>query len=415
MYYHSFVARRLFRNSKGLGDGKSALSPIVRISVIGVALCIAVMLIAVAITLGFKEQASTYTRALTGDIALSRYTNNPSEKSLPIEVPTQILSEIRKTPGVISATPIGLTAGIVKQDSSFASMTVMGVDTMADLTLFNSLIIEGASIKQFPDDNNAAMITQEVASKLNLEIGDKTKLYIVDNGSIKVRPIIIKGIYASTKSTDPCIIKLDLLQRMLAWDKNEISYVKIMIDNKLSTNSIREQLTRELIESPFLPKEYKLGLSTTQEMNPEMYEWLDMIDSNIYLLLILMALVAGFTMISGLVILVLDKVNLIAVFKAMGATNRSIRLIFLRLSTLLILKGIAWGNLIAFSLCCIQKYFKVIKLDREIYFMDYAPISFNLWIWGLVNIAAIIVIIIMLLGPTKMISRISPAKTMRFE
>lgn len=417
MYYHSLVATRLFKTKDK--NNKSSLSPIVRISVIGVALCISVMLIAVAITLGFKEQASSYSRALTGDISLSRFTSNISEKSLPIEVSQNIVKKVRQTPGVLSASPIGLTAGILKQDSAFSGLTIMGVDSLADLSLFNSLILKGHSlldkgIKE-EEGENPAMIPNEVASKLNLKIGDKTKLYIIQNQSIKVRPITIAGIYAATKSTDPCIVRLGLLQRMMNWDKDQISYLKIMVKDPEKTDIIRDRISGSLANDKEMPTSYRLGMSTTEEMNPELYEWLRMIDSNIYLLLTLMALVSGFTMIAGLVILVLDKVNMIAVFKAIGATNRSIRFIFIRLSTLLILRGVFYGNIIALVLCAIQKYFKVIKLNREIYFMDYAPISFNLFLWILVNIGAVIVILLMILGPSRIISRISPSKTMRFE
>ncbi|KGN91324.1 hypothetical protein HQ45_00695 [Porphyromonas crevioricanis] len=410
MSFSSFIARRLFRSKHG--RHRPGLNPIIRISIIGVALCSSIMLLSVAVTLGFKQQTAEYIRSTTGDLAIS-----PLDRSILFwGTGEKLLDELRFIPGIVEANPIIISTAILKTDSAFAGLPVMGIDSSYSMGNLNSLILSGTPPPWDKQrlSQNPVMLTREIAEQLDLQVGDPVKIYSTNEGNIRLRKLSVAAIYEGTGKTSPAVVPIELLRRMLSRQTDEVTNIRIMTE-RIPSEQMQERVLERLSKSDAIPQGPALGVSCAEDLNPQMFAWLEMIDSNVYILLILIALVAGFTMIAGLTILVLDKTSLIGILKALGATDRGLRAVFIRLSLFLILKGLFWGNAIALLVCLLQKHFQIVKLDREMYYMSHVPIEIDPLLWLAVNLGATTLIMLMLLGPSRIVGRISPGRVMHFD
>lgn len=413
MRFSSFIAQRIFFNK--YANEATKPSPIIRIPILGVALCSAVMLVAVAVTLGFKHQAATYARASVGDLSISRFRQSENGTHS-FECPEALLKDLRSVPGITEVSPIVASTAIFKTDSAFVGLPIIGIDSNYHMGSLADLVVAGIPPpwNQEKLTHNPVMITREVADKLSLSVGDALRLYMISGASIRVRKLRVEAIYLGTNRMTPALIPIGLLRRILSWGPTELTHIRLMTSES-NTTQMQAFLVDHLSQSQHISQDFSFGVSRAEDINPQMFSWLETIDSNVYILLGLMALVAGFTMIAGLTILVLDKTQLIGTLKALGADDMTVRTIFVRLSLFLIAEGLLWGNLLSILLCAVQKYLKLIKLDRTLYFMDHVPIEIDWLLWGLVDLAIVVLIGLMLLIPSKIISRITPSQVMRFE
>lgn len=263
---------------------------------------------------------------------------------------------------------------------------------------------------------NQAIISKYIADRLNLKLGDSFITYFIQD-PIKARKFCIAGIYQTNfEDYDKLFVLTDigLVQKVSEWDKDQVSGVEIVVKDYDRLADIKRDIFFDMAA-------YKDGdgnplfTSSIEEMNPMIFSWLDLLDMNVVVIIILMLAVSGFTMISGLLILILERTNMIGILKALGARNYSIRKIFLYISSFLILKGMLWGNVIALGICIIQKVFGIIKLDPATYYVSEMPVYLNPLYIILVNLGALIISMLMMIGPSYLIARISPAKSIKFE
>ena len=250
---------------------------------------------------------------------------------------------------------------------------------------------------------------------MNYKVGDAVRIYFFGE-KMRVRVFELQAIYESTGlELSPALCPISSLQRLNRWDENTYSRLIIMLQDPDAAYPMLEHLISTLQARPDLIGEENYGLNLGQELQPELFNWLAFLDTNVYALLSLMVLVGGFAMITGLIIIVLDKSKQIGILKALGATNRQLRQTFLQIAARLILRGIFWGNAIALVLSLAQRHFKIIKLNPANYFTDSVPIHFDLPLWIAINVGTLIVILLMVLVPASLVSRIHPAESMRMD
>ena len=263
---------------------------------------------------------------------------------------------------------------------------------------------------------NQVIVSKAMADKLQLNLGDKIYTYYIQ-GDVRVRPLTIKGIYQTNFSEyDNLFLLTDLytVNRLNKWKPGQVSGAEIEIReyDKL------EEVTYEIAENTDnRPDEYGgvYFVQNIEQMNPQIFEWLGLLDLNVWVILILMVGVAGFTMISGLLIIIIERTNMIGILKALGADNFMIRKVFLWFSVFLIGKGMIWGNAIGLAFCVLQSRFHLFKLDPESYYVDSVPVDFNIWLFLLINAATLLASVLMLVGPSFLITKINPASSMRYE
>ena len=300
---------------------------------------------------------------------------------------------------------------------NFQGMVLKGVGQEYDLTYISQHVIDG-EIPLFTDTaaTNKVMLSKSMADKLKLKAGDKIYTYYVDD-NVRARRLTVSAIYQTNFSAfDDYFLITDIytVNKLNKWEPDQVSGVEIDVDDYSRIDEVNDNLRSSLFENSD-----KYGQSyfsrTIVEANPQIFAWLDLLDLNVWVILILMTGVAGFTMISGLLIIILERTNMIGVLKAMGADNNSIRKIFLSFSVFLIGRGMLWGNIIGLSLCLIQYFFEPVKLDPSVYYVNSVPIELNVFIYILLNVFTLVVSVLMLVGPSYLISRIHPARSIRYE
>ena len=279
--------------------------------------------------------------------------------------------------------------------------------------------LQEGEIPAFTDtaSSNRTLISRTIANKLHIQIGDKLYTYYVNGDKVRARRLEVAGIYQTNFSMyDDLFLLTDLytVNRLNNWEPEQVSGVELEIKDYTRKEEIKE-LLRDKIDMKTDSYGSTYYVQSIEEMNPQIFAWLDLLDLNVWVILILMIGVAGFTMISGLLILILERTNMIGIYKALGADNWAIRKIFLSFSVFLIGRGMLWGNLIGLTFIVLQSQFHLFKLDPAIYYVDAVPVEFNLWLYLLLNVCTLIVSVGMLVGPSYLITRIHPAKSIRFE
>lgn len=410
-----YIARRLYKGKKK--NKKRVSSPAVSIAIGGVALGLAVMILSVSIVIGFKKEIRGKVIGFGSHIQITTFEDNSSYDLNPIAISDSLIAKIDRNEQVKHVQPYILKPGIIKTDEDFQGVVLKGVDKSYDWDFFTKNLIEGNIIN--PHDTsgiNQAIISKDIADKLHLRLGDMFTAYFVQE-PVRARRFKIEGIYQTNfEDYDKLYILTDmkLLSRLNQWEDNYVSGLEVLVKdyNKLDqtaqdvffdTASYRDELGNTLFAQ------------SIKDINPIIFDWLNLLDMNVWIIIILMLVVSGFTMISGLLIIILERTNMIGILKALGARDLKIRKIFLYLSSFLIIKGLLWGNIIALILCFAQKYLHIIKLNPTIYYTDFVPVDINLWSILIINAGTLFISLLMMIGPSYLIARISPAKSIRFE
>lgn len=414
MNFELFIAKRIHFSKSG---DRKVTPPIVRISMIGIALGLAVMILSIAIVIGFKKEIRNKVIGFGSHIQITNFGNNNSYESTPIAVSDSLMDQLRAHSGIKHVESFATKPGILKTDSDFQGIVLKGVDQDYDWSFFKSHLIAGDTLTLNPDKTSTdVVISKTLADLLGLKLDDSFLTYFVQD-DVRARKFRITGIYETGfVDYDKLFVISDIRQvrRLNGWDNDMVSGLELQLTDYDQLEPITEEIYFDLAE-----KTDRLGNTyytrSIRELNPMIFDWLDVQDINVIVILVLILAVAGFTMISGLLIIILERTNMIGVLKALGENNRSLRKIFLYVSFFLITKGMLWGNLIGVSVCLIQSYFHVIKLDSSIYYLDAVPVDINLWSLLLLNAGTLLISMLMMLIPSVLITKIDPVKSIRFE
>ncbi|HNV81241.1 MAG: FtsX-like permease family protein [Tenuifilaceae bacterium] len=409
-----FIAQRLTDASAG----KVSLSrPFVRISTVAVALSLSVMIIAVGVMVGFKKEITEKTIGFGSHIQMVNYDSNISFETHPIPSTLEFLPDIQSIKGVRHIQTFALKPGIIKTDTEIQGVVLKGVSNDFDWSFFEKNLWDG-TILALSDStaSNGAMISKTIAQLLKLQVDDTFDMFFVQEPP-RVRRFTVTGIYDSQMAEfDKLFVIGDIrhIQRLNGWAPNQITGFELLIDDFKKIYEVTDEV--ELITlSHFLDDGSRLKVLNIMQKYPQIFDWLGLQDLNVIVLLVLVLAVAGINMISGLLIIILERTNMIGLLKALGAENRLIRNIFLIQSGHIIAKGLFWGNLIGLTVAFLQIHFGLIKLDPENYFLSTVPIDINLLHIILLNIGTFLLTLMMLLVPSMVIAKISPDKTIKFE
>jgi lipoprotein-releasing system permease protein len=409
-----FIARRLTFAK----ESENSLSgPIIRISVTGIALSLAVMIISVATVTGFKNEIRKKIIGFGSHIQIINYDSNNSYETEPISRKQPFLSLLGKVPGITHVQVFATKPGIIKTRSDIQGAIIKGVGSDFNWSFFAENLVEGKlfRVKDGIKTDNV-LISKYLSGLLKLKTGDRFAMYFI-NDKPRGRSFEVAGIYqTSLVEFDKQFILADLghVQDLNNWDSTQVSGFEILVNDY----SQLDRLTGEVFNIAgvvFEKDGSKLRVISIRERYPQIFDWLGLIDKNVWVLLGLMLIVSAFNMISGLLIIILDRTTMIGILKALGMNNRGIREIFLFQSVYLIVKGLFWGNLAGISICLLQQYFKILKLNPESYFLSYVPINFNLNLFLLLNFGTLLITLLVLMLPSMVIARINPARTIRFD
>lgn len=410
----SFIARRLYKSEQG---SRSVSRPAVLIAQIGVALGLAVMLVTIAVSFGFKHEVREKAVGFSSHIHISNYESGQSYEALPVAADSALLGRLAAIPSVEHVQRYAAKPGVFRTDNDFIGYILKGVGEDYDLSFYAQYLKEGV-LPQFSDSvaSGNILISRVIADKLQLNVGDKVDSYFLQ-GTMRARRYTIAGIYETGfNEYDRLFVIADLkaVQALNRWEPDQVTGVEVALTDFNKVDDMNWELGTMLDRTEDKYGNQYLVQSVT-DINPGLFAWLDVLDMNVWLILALMIGVAGFTMISGLLILIIERTQFIGILKALGASNASVRKAFLYLAMLIIGKGMLWGNIVGLGLCAVQKFTGLIPLDPANYYLDRVPIEFN-WLFILaVNVVMFVLSVLILIVPSHLISRIYPTKAMRFE
>lgn len=405
------MSKRIYRSQRG---SKSVSLPAIRIAMGGIAIGMAVMIVSVAVALGFKHEVRHKVTGLTADLLMTHFDDQKSYETESIAMPDSLMKAVEVTQGVAHVQRYSTKPGMILTDQNFQGMVLKGLAQEYNLDYLNEHLEEG-SLPAFSDSvaTHEALVSRTMAQKLHLQLDDALYTYYINGEDVRARRFKVVGIY-NTQFTafDELFVITDLctVNRLNAWQDDEVSGVEIALQSKEDTEAVREALIHRFATVPG-----RYYLRTVEEANPQIFSWLELLDMNVWVILILMAGVAGFTMISGLLIIILEHTHTIGVLKAMGADNSSVRRIFLYFAMLVIGKGMLIGNAVGLALCLVQGRWHVMPLDPATYYVAYVPMEWQAGWWLVLNVAVALVSVGMLIGPSFIISHIHPARTIRWE
>ncbi len=409
-----FIAHRLI---KGRREGTSFSRPINIIAVTGIALGLAVMILAVSILTGFKQQIRDKIVGFGSNIQILNYDSNYSLETIPISDTQSFIPKIKQMPGIKHIQVFATKAGIIKTTDAIQGVVLKGIGSDFDWKFFKSNIVDG-SVFTVTDTGrtNQVIISKKISDMLRLKTGDSFAMYFVQDPP-RSRKFTISGIYeTSLEDFDKMYVFCDIghIKRLNGWDDDQVSGFEIFINDfdKLDEMTLA---VRDVIGYRLQENETKLKATNIRVKYPQIFDWLNFQDMNVIIIITLMLLVAGFNMISGLLILILEKTNMIGIFKALGSENGTIRQIFLYQAAYLIAKGLFWGNVIGIGLAFIQLKTGLITLDPTSYYIKTVPVNLQLSHILLLNAGTMVAIILMLLIPSQLISRIVPVKAIKYD
>lgn len=409
-----FIAKKITINNKGEGN---ISHPIISIAKISIALGICIMILAVAIVTGFKSEITNKVIGFGSHIQISNYDNNSSFETQPIDKNLISKEKIESLPGVAHLQSFATKPGILKTKSEIQGVVLNGIEKDFDWSFFKSHLVDGNIINvQDSAKSNEILISKKLSQLLHLKIGDKLSVYFIQQPP-RERRFTISGIFnTGMEEFDKLFLICDMrhIQKLNDWTENQVSGYEIFIENFDDLEYIEQQV-RGITASAFTEDGAGLKVRTIVRKYPQIFSWLDMLDVNVWIILSLMVLVAGFNMISGLLIIILEKTNMIGILKALGTPNWSVRKIFLYQSSMIIGKGMFWGNIVGILFCLLQHHFQIIPLDPTNYYVDTVPINLKVSHLILLNIGSLIITVSMLLIPSYLITKITPAKAIQFD
>ncbi len=380
--------------------------PLSGISVAGVALGVLVMVMAVSILRGFQQDITEKVVGFGSHLTVTAYDASTTYTEIPVEVDPALVDSLRFTPGVRHLQSYATKGGMVKTDDQIYGILLRGLSDDYDTAFYHRCLVEGT----LPEGRNDVLISSTVAAKLGLVVGDKMRTYFWGVDSYRQRAFTVSGIYRTDlNEMDELYVvgSLATVQRLNDWDSLQVGGYELLVDDWRQLDAVASRVASRL--------PYDLKLTTVTEAHPALFSWLDLLNTNITLILAIMCLVSAVAIVSALLIMIFEKSATIGLLKALGATDRSVRRIFLLRATRLILWGIAIGIAAALLLSLLQQRFQLLTLDPESYSMSHVPVLIDPWVYLLVSLGTLAVCLLALLLPTAFIARIRPSQTMRVE
>jgi len=410
-----FIARRIYSDQ---GDKRKVSRPAIKIATAGIAIGLAVMLVSVSVVFGFKHTIQSKVIGFGSHIQVGDFMTLQGDEQYPIQMDDSMMSVLRKTPGVKHVERFAVKPGILKTDSAFLGVAFKGVGPEFDSTFIHENMMEG-SIPRFSDvaSHNKILISKIMADKLNLKCGDKIFAYFIDHQGVRARRFSVSGIYQTNLTQydqTTCFTDLYTAVKLNGWKSDQASGAELTVKdfNKLAAT---EQVLINKVNRTQDHYGETYSSRTIQEVNPNIFHWLDLLDLNVWMILALMIAVAGVTMISGLLIIILERTTMIGVLKALGARNRTVRRTFLWFAVFIIGRGLLFGNVLGIGIILLQYFTGLAKLNPATYYVSTVPVELNIPVFILLNIATLLVSVFVLIAPSYLISRIHPAKSMRYE
>ena len=409
-----FIAKRIYSDK---GDKRKVSRPAIRIATIGVAIGLAVMIVTVSVVLGFKHTIRDKVVGFGSHIQVQNILTFLSTDSYPICINDSVMKSYEQITGVKHVERYAYSQGILKTDDDFLGVLFKGVGPEYNLDFLRQHLTEG-EMPVFSDtaSTNKILVSKMIADKLRLKAGDRIFAYFIGE-SVRTRRFTVAGVYQTNMTRFDetlCFTDLATTRKLNDWADYQCSGAEIIVNDfdQLQTTA------DEFIE--------KVNRQTDQDMNtyssqtiyeayPQVFNWLELLDINVWIILVLMVCVAGFTMISGLLIIILERTQMIGVLKALGARNKTIRHTFLWFAAFIIGQGLLLGNVIGIGIIALQNYTGLVKLDPQTYYVSEAPMEVNIPLFLLLNIATLIICVFVLIAPSYLISHIHPAKSMRYE
>lgn len=410
-----FLAKRIYTNNT---DKTRVDRPAIRIAIAGVAVGLAVMLVSVSVVFGFKHTIRNKVVGFGSHIQVANFMTLQASEQYPIQMGDSMLRVLRSIPGVRNVQRFAMKQGILKTNNDFLGVAFKGIAADYDTTFIHQHLVAGA-IPHFSDSagKQQVVISQAIADQLNLKLGDKVFAYFIDNTGVKARRFTVAAIYQTNLSQYDkvtCFIDFYTAVKLNAWETDQASGAELTVKD---FDRLSETAARVVNKVNRTVDRYGETYSsqTIQEMNPQIFSWLDLLDLNVWIILGLMLSVAGVTMISGLLIIILERTAMIGILKAVGARNVTIRRTFLWFAVFTIGKGMLIGNLIGIGLIALQHYTGLVKLNPATYYVSTVPVEFNLPVWLLLNVVTLLVSVFVLIAPSYLVSKINPAASMRYE
>ncbi len=415
MNFPLFVAKRLFFDNS---DSRKVSRPAITIATAGVAIGIAVMIVSVFVVLGFKHTIRNKVIGFGSHIQVTNFMTQMSSDQYPIVMSDSMMSVISGIAGVKHAERFAYKQGILKTDSDFLGVMLKGVGPEFDSTFIHQNLIAG-SIPKFADDaaGNKIVISKNIADKLNIKLGQRVFAYFINNDGVRVRRFTIAGVYQTNLNQYDevmCFTDLFTAVRLNGWEPDQASGAEVAVNDFDKVNTVEQLFVKKVNKTTDHYGETYTS-QTIQDLNPQIFQWLDLLDMNVWIILALMISVAGVTMISGLLIIILERTTMIGVFKALGARNTTIRHMFLWFATFIIGRGLLIGNAVGIGFALLQKYLGVVKLNPATYYVSTVPIELNVPALLLINVLTLAVSVFVLIAPSYLISHIHPARSMRYE
>ncbi len=415
MNFPLFIAKGIYRHQD---TRKKVSRPAVAIAIAGIAIGLAVMMISISVVLGFKHSIRDKVVGFGGHIKVSNFMTQMSANDYPIQMDDSVLRVIRAIPGVNHVERYSYKQGILKTDNDFLGVMFKGVGPEWDSTFIKRNLIEGA-IPEFSDEaaGNKILISNSMANKLQLKLSDRVFAYFIDDNGVRMRRFTVSGIYQTNLNQYDetiCFADLYTVTKLNGWQADQASGAEVGIANFEQLDEVERRFINRINKTEDHYGE-TFSAQTVRESNPQIFNWLDLLDMNVWIIIVLMVAVSSITMISGLLIIILERTQMIGVLKALGATNTTIRHIFLWFATFTIGRGLVIGNVIALLLLWLQKTFALVELDPTVYYIKAVPVEFNAPLFLILNAFTFTICLLMLIVPSYLVSHISPTRSIRYE
>lgn len=415
MNFALYTARKIYNDK---GDRRKVSRPAIRIATAGVAIGLAVMIVSVSVVLGFKHTIRDKVIGFGSHITVTNFLALQDDRPYPISMNDSIMEAIKSIDGIKHVQRYAMKQGILKTENDFMGVMFKGVAEDYDTTFIHDNLMEGA-VPKFSSEagSNKILISKTNADKLGLKSGDRVFAYFINGNDVRARLFNVAGIYQTnlTKFDNAiCFCDLYTAVKLNNWEKDQASGAEITVDNYDRLATVEKTIVKRVNRTTDRHGE-TYSSATVEQLNPQIFTWLDLLDLNVWIILALMVCVAGITMISGLLIIILERTNMIGVMKALGARNRTIRHTFLWFAVFIIGKGMLWGNVIGIGLTALQYFTSIVSLDPTTYYVNTVPVEFDMPLIATINIATLIVCVAALIAPSHLVSFIHPAKSMRYE
>jgi lipoprotein-releasing system permease protein len=415
--FELFIARRIFSDRE---NKKRFSRSIITFALFGIAFGMIMMILSVAVVTGFKQEIRDKVIGFGAHIQLKNFDSNSSFETIPVSENQKWLGSLKSMKGISHVEVFATKPGIIRTNDETMGMVLKGVGPDFDWKFFKENLVAGSIFSVGDTGNtNKVLISRQLAALMKIKVGDPVYCYFLNDEATnqRMRKFFVSGIYQSSlEEFDRLFVLADIQQirKLNNWRPDQISGFEITIDQF----DHLPEMTRKVKELTVHYSESDSTIMRPESVTakyPQIFDWLNLLDMNVWIILMLIVLVAGFNMVSGLLILILERTSMIGTLKAVGCSNRSIRKIFLYLAFFLIGRGMLWGNIAGIGLCIIQSYFHIFRLDATAYYLQYVPINLQVVHLLLLNAGTLVVTLLMLLVPSWYVSRISPDRAIRFD